>query len=90
MPQVEVPSRYRIPTRGEAVIEVEGSTVRECIRAVEARYPGFEELIFDSKDQLHRFVKLFLNEEEIPRDAPDDVPVGAADRIQILAAAAGG
>ena len=35
------------------------------------------------------FVKLFLNEEEIPRDTPD-VPVGAADRIQILAAAAGG
>ena len=89
MPQVEVPSRYRIPTRGEALIEVEGGTVRECIRAVEARYPGFEELIFDSEGQLHRFVRLFLNEEEIPRNAPD-VPVGAADRIQVLAAAAGG
>jgi adenylyltransferase/sulfurtransferase len=89
VPQVEVPSRYRVPTRGEAVIEVEGATVRECIRAVEARYPGFEELIFDSKGQIHRFVRLFLNEDEVPRNAPD-VPVGADDRIQILAAAAGG
>ncbi len=89
MPQVEVPSRYLVPTRGEAFNEVEGRTVRECIQAVEARYPGFEELIFDSKGQLHRFVRLFLNEDEIPRNAPD-VPVGAADRIQVLAAAAGG
>lgn len=89
MPQVEVPSRYRVPTQGEAVVEVEGRTVRECIRAVEARYPGFEELVFDSKGHVHRFVRLFLNEEEIPRSAPD-VPVAAADRIQILAAAAGG
>ena len=89
MPQVEVPSRYRIPTRGEAVIDVEGGTVRECIQAVEARYPGFEELIFDSKGQVHRFVRLFLNEEEVPRDAPD-VPVAADDRIQVMAAAAGG
>jgi hypothetical protein len=89
VPQVEVPSRYRVPTRGEAVIEVDGRTVRECIRAVEVRYPGFEELIFDSEGQLHRFVRLFLNEEEIPRNAPD-VPVEATDRIQILAAAAGG
>jgi molybdopterin converting factor small subunit len=89
VPQVEVPSRYRVPTRGEGLIEVEGHTVRECIRAVEARYPGFEELIFDSKGHIHRFVKLFVNEEEIPRNAPD-VPVEAADRIQILAAAAGG
>ena len=89
MPQVEVPSRFRVPTRGEAVIEVEGATVRECIRAVEARFPGFEEVIFNSKGEIHRFVKLFVNEEEVPRNAPD-VPVGAADRIQILAAAAGG
>jgi adenylyltransferase/sulfurtransferase len=89
MPQVEVPSRFRVPTRGEAVIEVEGATVRECIRAVEARFPGFEELIFNSKGEIHRFVKLFVNEEEVPRNAPD-VAVGSDDRIQILAAAAGG
>jgi hypothetical protein len=63
--------------------------VRECIQAVEARYPGFEELVFDAKGQIHRFVRLFVNEEEIPRNAPDS-PVGVADRIQILAAAAGG
>lgn len=89
MPVVEVPSRYRVPTRGEGRIEVEARTVRECIVAVEARYPGFEELIIDAKGGLHRFVRLFVNGDELPRDALD-TPVAADDSVAILAAAAGG
>ena len=69
MPQVEVPSRYRVPTRGEARIEVDAGTVRACIEAVEAKYPGFGELIIDSRGELQRFVRLFLNGDELPRDA---------------------
>jgi molybdopterin converting factor small subunit len=89
VPQVEIPRRYRLPTRGESPIDVEGRTVRECIEAVEARYPGFLELVFDSQGHLNRFVRLFVNGDEIARDDPD-APVGDDDRIQILAAAAGG
>ena len=54
MPEVEVPSRYRVPTKGEALIKVEASTVRGCIEAVEARYPGFGELIIDNSDHSVR------------------------------------
>ncbi len=89
MPVVEVPSRYRIPTQGEGQIEVDARTVRECITAVEARYPGFEELIVDAKGGLHRFVRLFVNGDELARDALD-TPVASDDKVAILAAAAGG
>ena len=89
MPQVEVPSRYRVPTKGEALIDVEGATVRECIEAVESRYPGFQELILDRRGDLNRYVKLFLNGEQLPRDAID-APVALSDRLQVLASAAGG
>jgi molybdopterin converting factor small subunit len=89
MPQVEVPSRYRIPTRGASRIEVDGDTVRHCIEAVEARYPGFQELILDGKGELRRFVRLLVNDEVIARDALD-APVSGDDSIAILAAAAGG
>ncbi len=89
MPQVKVPPPYRGLTQGEVVIEVEGTTVRECIQAVEARYPGFREQIFDAKNNFHRFVKLFVNGHEVARDAAD-VPVGAGDEVEILAAIAGG
>jgi molybdopterin synthase sulfur carrier subunit len=89
MPEIEVPSRYRGPTQGCPLVVVEGDTVRRCIKAVEAQYPGFEELIFDAKGELRRFVRLFLNGDALPADAVDQ-PIEAHDRVQILAAAAGG
>jgi molybdopterin converting factor small subunit len=78
-----------LPTKGQDRIEVEAGTVRECIEAVEARYPGFQELVVDPRGELRRFVRLLLNGDELPRDALD-TPVGDDDRVRILAALAGG
>lgn len=89
MPQVHVPSRYRVPTKGEAQIEVDANTVRACIEAVEARYPGFQELILNAKGELHLFSKLFLNGELLDRNALD-TPVSGDDVVSVLAPAAGG
>ena len=89
MPKVEVPPRYRGPTRGLGLIEVDADTVRSCIEAVEAEHPGFRELVLDADGKLRRFVRLFVNGEALDRDAVD-APVAEADRIQVLAAAAGG
>ncbi len=89
MPKVSVPPRYRGPTGGLSLIEVDAHTVRSCIEAVEAEHPGFRELILDSEGNLRRFVRLFVNGEELDRDAID-APVADADHVQVLAAAAGG
>ena len=89
MPTVEVPPRYRGPTNGRRLIEVQADTVKTCIDAVEAEYPGFRELILDREGTLRRYVKLFVNGTAIDRTAVDTT-VADADHIQILAAAAGG
>ncbi len=89
MPKVSVPPRYRGPTSGLALIEVDADTVRSCIEAVEVEHPGFRELILDSEGHLRRFVRLSVNGEALDRDAID-APVGHTDQIQIMAAAAGG
>ena len=89
MPQVHIPTRYRVPTKGEGSIEVEASTVRACIEAVEALYPGFQELILNTKGDPHHFSKLFLNGELLDGDALD-TPVSGDDIVAILAPAAGG
>ena len=86
---MEVPPRYRGPTRGRSLIEVDARTVRTCIEGVEAQYPGFRELIFDADGKLRRFVRVFVNGDALERDAVD-VPVAEDDRVQILASAAGG
>jgi len=89
MPLVVIPPPYRGPTAGEAEIRVEAATVRECIEAVEARFPGFRSQVLDGKGVAHRFVSLFLNGDEIDRERLD-ARVGPADRVEILAAIAGG
>jgi molybdopterin synthase sulfur carrier subunit len=89
MPQVEIPPRYRGPTLGRGSFEVEASTVRHCIEAVEAECPGFAELILDAQGNVRRFVSLFVNGDALARDAVD-APIAAGDTLQILAAAAGG
>jgi molybdopterin converting factor small subunit len=89
MPQIEVPTRYRAPTRGEATIAIDGSTVRACLEAAEAKYPGFGELVLESNGELRRFVKLFVNGDQLADDALD-APVASDDTITVLAAAAGG
>jgi molybdopterin converting factor small subunit len=71
------------------VIEVKGTTVRECIEAVEAQYPGFAEQVFDPEGNVHRFVTLFINGDEVGRDE-NDAPVGEDDEVDVLAAIAGG
>ena len=63
--------------------------MRGCIEAVEARFPGFRELVFDPQGNPHRFVSFFVNGEEIPRDALD-TPVGERDEVAVLSAIAGG
>ena len=89
MPCVSVPPPYRGPTAGAAEIDVEGATVLECLRAVGSRFPGFAEQVFDAQGRVHGFVTLFVNGDEIERGELDR-PVESSDRVEILAAIAGG
>jgi hypothetical protein len=71
------------------VIAVAGTSVRECIEAVERECPGFGELVIDSAGGLQKFVTLFINGDEIARDDLD-AAVGSDDEVEVLAAIAGG
>ncbi len=89
MPYVIVPPPYRGPTQGRDESEVEGATVRDCLDAVGTRFAGFAEQLFDAEGRVHGFVNLFVNGDEIDREALDTA-LAAGDRVEILAAIAGG
>ena len=89
MPSISIPPPYRGPTQGKAELSVEGATVRECIEAVEALYPGFRAQLLDAKGGLHRFVRLFLNGRPLD-ESPLDAAVRPDDQLAVLAAIAGG
>ena len=89
MPVVLIPSAYRAPTQGKDQVEASGSTIRACLESVEAKHPGFLELVIDARGNQHPFVKLFVNAVQIPANALDTA-VRREDRIEVLAAIAGG
>jgi len=89
MPIVIVPEAYRGPTRGLSKVPVQGDTVRACLEAVEAGHPGFLDLVIAADRLPHKFVKLFVNEEQLGADALD-TRLDDGDRLEILAAIAGG
>ncbi len=89
MPIVMIPTAYRAPTFGQAEVEVAGATLLECLRAVEARFAGFLELVLDAQGDVHPFVKLFVNGDQIAQADLGGL-VSADDRVEVLAAIAGG
>ena len=89
MPIVSIPPPYRGPTHGEARVPVDGASPRECLVAVDVKYPGFLALVLDAEGALHRFVKLFVSEEPLTPDALD-APLDPDAELTVIAAIGGG
>ena len=89
MPVVIVPPPYRGPTRGAGEVKVERGSARACLDAVEREHPGFLAQVIDPSGGVHRFVRLFVNGEPLAADGLDAV-LGVDDRLEIVAAIAGG
>ena len=89
MPKVLIPPPYRGPTEGTAELEVEGRTVGDCLEAVEQKFPGFLTQVLDPRGNVHRFVRLFRNGDQLETE-PLAEALDPADELEILAAIAGG
>ena len=74
---------------GERSLRSEGSSVRELLDDLDSRYPGFKsELVTDGR--LHRFVNIYLNDEDIRFLDQLDTRLSEGDTLSILPALAGG
>ena len=89
MPEVQIPPRYRGVTRGAKQVAVGADSVRACLDEVESLHPGFLELVLDADGELRRFVRLFLNGDELPRTG-FDAAMDSGDMLALVTGAAGG
>jgi molybdopterin converting factor small subunit len=89
MPRVMIPPLFQGPTRGQGEVKVRGETVRECLEAVETEYKGFLAQVVREDGKAQRFVKVFVNGEQIG-EGDLDTRLDIDDEIEILAAIAGG
>jgi molybdopterin synthase sulfur carrier subunit len=87
---IRVPAQLRTLTGGEGQIVVEGSTVGEALKALDAAHNGFAERLFDDSGNLRRFVNVFLADEDVRFLGGLDTPVTEGQTLSIVPAVAGG
>ena len=88
--EVRVPTILRKHTGGEKAVNGAGGSVREVIADLDARHPGLAGAIVTPDGELHRFINMYLNDEDIRFLGTLETPVADGDVISILPAVAGG
>lgn len=88
---VYVPTPLRRLTGGQARVEVQASTIRDLVEALEAQYPGVKaRLVDEERGEIKRFINVFVNGEEIRALQGEETPLGENDEVSIIPAMAGG
>ena len=75
---------------GAKTVAGQGKTVAEVLDGMNSQYPGFREQIIQEDGSLHRFVNIYINDEDIRFLQSLETPVGEGDVLSILPALAGG
>ena len=87
---VRIPTQLRELTAGEGTIDLDATTVREAISALDVLHPGIGERLLDDDGQLRRFVNLFLADEDVRFLDGLDTPIAAGQTLSVVPAVAGG
>ena len=77
-------------TSGQKTVEASGETVGALIEDLEDRFPGFRHQLYNDNGELHRFVNIYLNDEDIRYMGGIKTPLKQGDVLDILPALAGG
>ncbi len=88
--RVRIPTQLRPLAAGQSEVSVEGGTVGEVLKALDAAHPGFQDRLFDEAGALRRFVNVFVDEEDVRFLSGLDTEVRAGQVISVVPAVAGG
>src|SRR6476620_5126520 len=87
---VKIPTPLRPITGGQAELKIEGATVGEVLRKLDAQFKGFGDRVLDDGKNVKRFINVFVNEDNIRDKKELDTEVKNGDTIMILPSIAGG
>jgi len=89
--KVKVPTILRKLVGGQAVVEANGGrTVGQVLEDLDRRYPGIKARLLTGDGDLHRFVNVYVNEEDVRYLGSLQAEVREGDTLSILPAVAGG
>ena len=74
----------------EAQVQIDGATVGEVFNALVGRYPGLRGNLLDDAGNLHKFVNVYKDDDDIRYLDGLDTKLADGDVLSILPAVAGG
>ena len=88
--EVRLPTILRPHVGGASTVEAEGATVGELFEGLVNRSPGLRGQLVTETGDLHRFVNVYRNDDDIRYLGRLDTPVSQSDVVSIIPAVAGG
>jgi MoaD family protein len=90
MATVKLPTILRKFAGNEARVNAQGATLRDVLGDLETRYPGITKNVIAEDGGLHRFINVYLNDEDVRYLGSLETEVKDDDTVSILPAVAGG
>jgi MoaD family protein len=88
--EVRIPTVFRNVTAGQPRAELEPGTVADLISQLDRLYPGFESQVLAEEGKLHRFVNVYVNDEDVRYLDGLETKAADGDIVSLLPSVAGG
>jgi molybdopterin converting factor small subunit len=88
--EVRLPTVLRTHAGGASVVQVDGATVGEVLAKLVAEYPGLTGQVVQDDGTLHKFVNIYVNDDDVRYLSGVDTSVPDGAELSILPAVAGG
>jgi molybdopterin synthase sulfur carrier subunit len=88
--EVKIPTILRSYTGGAKSVEGDGDTLAALIDDLDSRHAGIKGRLLTDDGGLHRFVNVYVNDEDVRFTGSLDTKLTDGDAVTILPAVAGG
>src|SRR5579875_1244495 len=88
--EVKIPTILRSYTGGAKSVEGDGDTLAALIDDLDAKHAGIKGRLITDDGGLHRFVNVYVNDEDVRFTGSLDTKLSDGDAVTILPAVAGG
>ena len=88
--EVRIPTILRTHTGGNKTVSGSGATLGALVDDVDSQHPGIKGRLVTDEGKLHRFVNVYVNDEDVRFTGALDTELKDGDSVTILPAVAGG
>jgi MoaD family protein len=88
--EVKIPTILRTYTDGAKSVDAQGDTLAALIDNLDGSHPGLKGRLITDDGGLHRFVNIYVNDEDVRFTGSLETQLKDGDAVTILPAVAGG